>query len=87
MIYTIRIMADEAVGVGNWMVKVVLVTVLLPPKLSTATDLFDWVELNINAPAAVNVARGQLTSEKPRYAVVPLDVGEVLTPTVTPPAV
>jgi hypothetical protein len=52
--------------------------------------LFDWVELYINAPAAVNDAPAQDTGSKLTYAVVPPDepeVGDVEIVSVRPPAV
>jgi len=70
------------------MVKVDAKGVLFPPKLSTATALFDWVELYINAPAAVKVAPVQTALLKLIYAVVvPPEVGEVDIVNVAPPVV
>ena len=77
--------ALDASAVGNWIVKVPLVTVLSPPNAITATALSDCVSLYINAPFAVKVADVKLTSAKSHIAVVPEVVGVTLVK-VAPPA-
>ena len=84
--YAIRSIALDASAVGNWIVKVPLVTVLSAPNAIEQTALSAFVSLYIKQPLAVNEAEVKLISAKSQHAVS-VDKAGVTLVSALPPAV